>query len=70
MITFFHISYNLTGKWNFDTDFFQVLTCCNISNFGSNEKCYKNIKYKCYNIKVLSLSKTSIGIFDFFKKFL
>ena len=42
MITFFHISYNLnnffcekrnasynlTGKWNFDIDFFQVLTCC------------------------------------------
>ena len=29
MITFFHISYNLTGKWNFHIDFFQVLTCCN-----------------------------------------
>ena len=34
MITFFHISHNLTGKWNFDIDFFQVLTCCNISNSG------------------------------------
>ena len=33
MITFFHISYDLTGKWNFDIDFFHVLTCCNISNF-------------------------------------
>ena len=40
MITFFHISYNLTGKWNFDIDFFQVLTCGNISNFALIEKCY------------------------------
>ena len=42
MITFFHISYNLTGKLNFDIDFFQVLTCCNISNFGLIKECYKD----------------------------
>ena len=26
MMTFFRISYNSTGKWNLDIDFFQVLT--------------------------------------------
>ena len=45
MITFFHISYNLTGKWNFYIDFFQVLTCCNISNFGLIKKCYGDNLY-------------------------
>ena len=38
----FHISYNLTGKWNFDIAFFQVLTGCNISNFGLIEECYED----------------------------
>ena len=42
MTTFFHILYNLTGKWNFDIDFFQVLTCCNISNFGLIKECYED----------------------------
>ena len=42
MITFFHISYNLTGKWYFYIDFFQVLTCSNIYNFGLIERCYRN----------------------------
>ena len=39
-ITFFRISYNLTGKWNLDIDFFQVLTHCNFPNFSLIEKCY------------------------------
>ena len=26
IITFFHISYNLIGKWNLDIEIFQVLT--------------------------------------------
>ena len=46
MITFFHISYNLTGKWNFVIDFFQVLTCCNISNFGLIKECYEDDLYR------------------------
>ena len=41
MITFFHISYNLTEKWNFDIDFYQVLTLCNISNFDLIKECYE-----------------------------
>ena len=40
MITFFHISYNLTGKWNFDINFFQVLTCF----FGSDKVCPSSIQ--------------------------
>ena len=44
MITFFRNSYNLTGKWNLDIDFFQVYTYCNFLNFGLIEKCYeKNV---------------------------
>ena len=35
---FFRISYNLTGSWNFDFHFFQVLTHCNFYNFNSIEK--------------------------------
>ena len=31
---FFRISYNLTGKWNLDIDFFQVLTYCKLPNFS------------------------------------
>ena len=42
MITFFHISNNLTEKWNFDIDFFQVLKCCNIYNFGLIKECYED----------------------------
>ena len=42
MITFFLISYNLTERWNFDIDFFQVLTCCNISNSGLIKERYKD----------------------------
>ena len=38
--TFLRISYNLTGKWNLDIDFFQVLTYCKFSNFRLIEKCY------------------------------
>ena len=38
----FRISYNLTGKWNFDIDFFQVLICCNISNSDLIKKCYQD----------------------------
>ena len=38
--TFFRISYNLSGKWNFDIDFFQVEIQCNFPNFGLIEKCY------------------------------
>ena len=48
MITFFHISYNLTGKWNFDIDFFQVLTCCNISNFGLRVLLLSKLKKRQY----------------------
>ena len=40
IITFFCISYNLTGKWNLDIDFFQVLTYCNFPNFDLIEKFY------------------------------
>ena len=39
-ITFFRISYNLTGKWNLGIDYFQVITYCNFPNFGLIEKCY------------------------------
>ena len=35
---FYRISYNLTGKRNFDIDFFQVLICYNISNFDLIKK--------------------------------
>ena len=42
MITFFHISYNLTGKWKIDNDFFQILTRCNIFNFGLIKECYED----------------------------
>ena len=42
IITFFCVLYNLTEKWNLDTDFFQVLTYCNFPNFSLIEKCYKN----------------------------
>ena len=42
METLLHISYNLTGKWNFNIDFFQVLTCCNIINFGLIKECYED----------------------------
>ena len=37
---FSRISYNLTGKWNLDIDFFQVLTNCNFPNFSLIQKCY------------------------------
>ena len=40
MITFFRISYYLTGKWNLGIDFFQVLTYCNFPNFSLIEKSY------------------------------
>ena len=36
----FCISQNLNGKWNFDIEFFQVLTDCNFPNFSLIEKCY------------------------------
>ena len=39
-MTFFRISYNLTGKWNLDIDFFKVLTYCNFPDFGLIEQCY------------------------------
>ena len=42
IITFFRISYSLTGKWNFHIDYFQVLTYCDSSNFSLIEKCNKN----------------------------
>ena len=45
MITFFRILYNLTGKWNSDIEFFQVLICCNISNFDLIKKCYQDNLY-------------------------
>ena len=35
---FFRISYSSTGKYNFDINFFQVLTYFNCSNFGSIAK--------------------------------
>ena len=38
--TFFCILYYLNGKWNYDIDFFQVLTYSNFPNFGLIEKCY------------------------------
>ena len=41
-IEFFHISYNLTGKRDFHIDFFQVLTCCEISDFGLIKECYED----------------------------
>ena len=44
IITFFRVSYNLTGKWNLDIDFFQVLTYCNFPSFGLIEKCYQDNK--------------------------
>ena len=37
---FFCISFNLTGKWNLDIDFFQILTYYNFPNFNLIEKCY------------------------------
>ena len=33
--------YNLTGKWNVDSDLFQVLIYCTFSNFGTIEKYYE-----------------------------
>ena len=30
--------YTLAGKWNFDIEFFQVLTYCNFPNFGLIKK--------------------------------
>ena len=39
-MTFFRILYNLSGKWNLDIDFSQVLTYCNFPNFSLIEKCY------------------------------
>ena len=33
---------NSTGKWNFDIDFFQVLTCCDISYFSLIKECYED----------------------------
>ena len=40
--TFFRISYNLTGKWNFDIDFFRIWICCKIFNFDLIKKCYQD----------------------------
>ena len=40
MISFLRILYNLTGKWNLDIDFFQVLIYCYFPNFGLIEKYY------------------------------
>ena len=37
----FVCSYNLTGKWNLDTYFFQVLTYFNFLNFDSIKKSYQ-----------------------------
>ena len=39
-MTFFRIPYNLTEKWNFDIQFFQVLTNSNFPNFGLIGKYY------------------------------
>ena len=36
---FFRISYNLTVKWNFYINFFQVLTNCEFTNFSLIKKC-------------------------------
>ena len=36
---FFRISYNLTGKWNLDIDFFKVSTYHNFPNFNLIGKC-------------------------------
>ena len=36
---FFRISYNLTGKWNLDIDFFKVSTYHNCPNFNLIGKC-------------------------------
>ena len=43
IITFFCVSYSLTGKWNFDIDFFQVSTYYNFSNVGLIKKCNEDI---------------------------
>ena len=43
IITFFsYLIYDLTGKRNLDTDFFQVLTYCNFHNSGLIENCYND----------------------------
>ena len=60
MITFFHISYNLTAKWNFDTDFFQVLTCCNISNFCLIEKCQKKNQQPLLEFLIFSKTQNMV----------
>ena len=40
MLQFKFVDLHVENNWNFDIDFFQVLTCCNISNFGLIERCY------------------------------
>ena len=40
--TFLRISYNLTGKWNLDIDFFQDLTYYNFPDFSLIEKYYED----------------------------
>ena len=42
IITFFRISYNLTGKWNLDIVFFQVLTDSNFPKFSLIKERYKD----------------------------
>ena len=46
MITFFRVSYNLTGKWNFDIDFFRIWICCNISNFDLKTFSWKSLSFR------------------------
>ena len=41
-IIFFCMLYNLTGYWNFDINFFQVLKYCDFPNFSLIEKCYQD----------------------------
>ena len=35
---FFRMSFNLTGNWNLDNEFFQVLTYCIFPNFSLIKK--------------------------------
>ena len=54
---FFRILYNLTGTWNLDIEFFQVLIYCNFRNFGSifSIKNFKNTKIAPYEVSQSSI---------------
>ena len=57
---FFRLSLNLTGKWNLDIDFFQVLTYCNFFNYSFIEKCYyfSITSYRVYDLQTDNFVKT------------